>query len=105
MAIHCMLSGLAPLPEERHMRSIDIHAHLVPGATWRAAAAGTEWHGYRHEPSDGLGVFVGGESRIGFTSPKVRFNAGARLQDQDAQGVGMSGLSIHTPFFGYHTPH
>ena len=86
------------------MRSIDIHAHLVPGAAWRAAAAGKEWHGYRHEPSDGLGVFVGGERRIGFTSPKVRFTADERLQDMDAQGVDMQVLSIHTPFFGYHLP-
>src|SRR5499425_163632 len=104
MAIHCMLSGRAPLPEESHMRSIDIHAHLVPGAAWRAAAAGKEWHGYRHEPSDGLGVFVGGERRIGFTSPKVRFTADERLKDMDAQGMDMQVLSIHTPFFGYHLP-
>jgi len=86
------------------MRSIDIHAHLVPGAVWRAAAAGKDWYSYRHEPGDGHGVFVGGGRRIGFTSPKVRFTADERLRDMDAQGVDMQVLSIHTPFFGYHLP-
>ena len=86
------------------MRSIDIHAHLVPGGAWRAAAAGKDWHGYRHEPGDGPGVFVGGGRRIGFTSPKVRFTPEERLADMDGQGVDMQVLSIHTPFFGYHLP-
>jgi aminocarboxymuconate-semialdehyde decarboxylase len=86
------------------MRSIDIHAHLVPATAWRAVAAGTDWHGYRHEPGDGPGLFVGGGRRIGFTSPKVRFTPEERLQDMDAQGVDMQVLSIHTPFFGYHLP-
>src|SRR5215468_3286529 len=99
-----MLSGLAPSPEEDCMRSIDIHAHLVPGGAWRAAAAGKDWHGYRHEPGDGPGVFVGGGRRIGFTSPKVRFTPEERLADMDGQGVDMQVLSIHTPFFGYHLP-
>src|SRR5262249_18197511 len=99
-----MLSGLAPSPEEDCMRSIDIHAHLVPGGAWRAAAAGKDWHGYRDERGDGLGVFVGGGRRIGFTSPKVRFTPEERLADMDGQGVDMQVLSIHTPFFGYHLP-
>src|SRR5215475_8276847 len=99
-----MLSGLAPSPEEDFMRSIDIHAHLVPGGAWRAAEAGKDWHGYRHESGDGPGVFVGGGRRIGFTSPKVRFTPEERLADMDGQGVDMQVLSIHTPFFGYHLP-
>jgi hypothetical protein len=32
------------------MRTIDIHAHLVPRSLWRAADAGTDWYGFRHEP-------------------------------------------------------
>ena len=86
------------------MRSIDIHAHLVPGGAWRAAAAGKDWHGYRHESGDEPGVFVGGGRRVGFTSPKVRFTPEERLADMDGQGVDMQVLSIHTPFFGYHLP-
>ena len=42
------------------MKTIDIHAHLVPRSLWQAADAGREWHGYRHEPGDGLGAMVGG---------------------------------------------
>jgi len=84
------------------MRSIDIHAHLVPASAWRAAAAGKEWYGYRYDQGEGVGSFVGGGRRIGFSSPKVRFTVEERLEDMDAQGVDVQVLSIHTPFFGYH---
>ena len=84
------------------MRTIDIHAHLVPQSLWRAADAGQEWHGFRHEPGEGVGVVVGGGKRHGFVSPKVRFTPEERLQDMDAQGVDVQVISIHTPLFGYH---
>ena len=85
------------------MKSIDIHAHLVPASLWRAAEAGREWHGFRHEPGDGLGTFLGTNGkRTGFTSPKVRLTPEERLADMDAQGVDMQVVSIHTPLFGYH---
>jgi aminocarboxymuconate-semialdehyde decarboxylase len=85
------------------MRSIDIHAHVVPRAVWQAAETGRDWHGFRHQGGDGLGTFLGGNGkRTGFTSPKVRFTPEERLADMDAQGVDVQVLSIHTPFFGYH---
>lgn len=84
------------------MRTIDIHAHVVPRALWEAADARREWHGYRHEPGDGIGTFVTGGMRIAFSSPKVRFPPEERLRDMDAQGVDVQVLSLHTPFFGYH---
>jgi aminocarboxymuconate-semialdehyde decarboxylase len=84
------------------MRTIDIHAHVVPRSLWQAAEAGREWYGFRHEGGEGLGTFVGGGKRTGFTSPKVRFTPEERLADMDAQGVDVQVLSIHTPFFGYH---
>jgi len=84
------------------MRTIDIHAHLVPQSLWRAAAAGKEWHGFRHEPGEGVGVVVGGGKRSAFASPKVRFTTEERLKDMDAQGVHVQVVSIHTPLFGYH---
>ena len=83
------------------MRTIDIHAHLVPQSLWRAADAGQEWHGFRHEAGEGVGVIVGGGKRHGFVSPKVRFTPEERLHDMDAQGVDVQVISIHTPFFGY----
>jgi predicted TIM-barrel fold metal-dependent hydrolase len=84
------------------MRTIDIHAHLVPQSLWRAAEAGVPWHGHRHEPGDGLGTVVGGGRRIQFNSPKVRLTPEERLADMDAQGVDVQVISIHTPLFGYH---
>ena len=84
------------------MKTIDIHAHLVPRSLWQAAGAGREWYGYRHEPGEGLGAMLGGGRRITFASPKVRFTPEERLKDMDSQGVDVQVVSIHTPFFGYH---
>ena len=84
------------------MKTIDIHAHVVPGSLWKAIDAKTEWHGFRHEAGEGLGTVVGGGMRTGFTSPKVRYTVEERLKDMDAQRVDVQVLSIHTPFIGYH---
>ena len=84
------------------MKSIDIHAHLVPRSLWKAVEAKSEWHGFRHEPGDGLGGMVGGGAHTSFTSPKLRFTPEERLKDMDAQGTDVQVVSIHTPFFGYH---
>ena len=84
------------------MRTIDIHAHLVPKMLWQAAEAKRDWYGFRHEPGEGLGSFVGNGKRTQFSSPKVRLTPEERLKDMDAQGVDVHVISIHTPFFGYH---
>jgi aminocarboxymuconate-semialdehyde decarboxylase len=80
------------------MKSIDIHAHLVPRSLLQAADAGREWYGFR--PEDG--TIVGNGKRTSFSSPKVRFTPEERIKDMDAQGVDVQVVSIHTPFFGYH---
>ncbi|HEV8473347.1 MAG TPA: amidohydrolase family protein [Methylomirabilota bacterium] len=84
------------------MRTIDIHAHLVPQSLWRAVAEGREWHGFRHRPGEGLGTMEANGKRTAFNSPKVRFTPEERIADMDAQGVDMQVVSIHTPFFGHH---
>ena len=84
------------------MRTIDIHAHVVPRGLWQAAEARRDWHGYRHEGGEGLGTVLGNGKRTAFSSPKVLFTPEERLQDMDTQGVDVQVLSIHTPFFGYH---
>ncbi len=85
------------------MKTIDIHAHLVPRSLWQAAEARREWYGFRHEPGEGVGTFLGTDGRrSGFVSPKVRFTPEERLRDMDAQGVDTQVVSIHTPLFGYH---
>ena len=84
------------------MKTIDIHAHLVPGSLWKAADAQQEWYGFRHEPGPVAGTVIGGGMRTDLTSPKVRYTPQERMKDMDAQGVDVQVLSIHTPFFGYH---
>ena len=61
------------------MRSIDIHAHLMPQCLWRTVDAGNAWHGIRYEPGDGPGVVVNQEKRIAIT-PKLRFTPEERIQ-------------------------
>ena len=41
------------------MRTIDIHAALVPGLCGKPPRRRRDWHGFRHEPGDGLGTVVG----------------------------------------------
>jgi aminocarboxymuconate-semialdehyde decarboxylase len=85
------------------MKSIDIHAHLVPHSLWSAVEAQREWHTFRHQPGDGLGTVIDTLGRrTGFSSPKVKFTTRERLQDMDAQGVDVQVVSIHTPLMGYH---
>ena len=84
------------------MKTIDIHAHLVPRSLWKAVDAQAEWYGFRHEPGPVAGTMVGGGMRTALTSHKVRYTPEERLKDMDAQGVDVQVLSVHTPFFGYH---
>jgi aminocarboxymuconate-semialdehyde decarboxylase len=83
------------------MRSIDIHAHLVPQCLWRVVDAGQAWHGLRHEAGQGLGALVRPGKRIAVQTPKLRFTPEERLQDMDAQQTDVQVVSIHTPLFGY----
>ena len=84
------------------MKSIDVHAHVVPRSLWDAVEARKEWYGFCHQPGEGLGSVVGNGKHTGFTSPKVRYTPEERIKDMDAQGTDVQVLSIHTPFFGYH---
>jgi aminocarboxymuconate-semialdehyde decarboxylase len=85
------------------MKTIDIHAHLVPRGIWEAAKGKRDWYGFRHEAGDGLGTVTGTNGkRMTFNSPKVIFTPEERLKDMDAQKVDVQVVSIHTPFFGHH---
>ena len=46
------------------MRTIDIHAHLMPQCLWKTVDAGQSWHGSRYEPGAGLGAVVRDGKRI-----------------------------------------
>jgi aminocarboxymuconate-semialdehyde decarboxylase len=84
------------------MRSIDIHAHLMPQGMWWTMSAGNAWYGMRYEPGGSAGFIVSRGKRSPLPSPKLRFTPEERLQDMDVQGVDMQVVSIHTPFFSYH---
>jgi aminocarboxymuconate-semialdehyde decarboxylase len=84
------------------MRSIDVHAHIVPDSLWKAIEGKADWHGYRHAPGQGHGGVVGGGMTTYFTTPKIRFSVEERLKDMDEQKVDMQVLSLHTPLVGYH---
>jgi aminocarboxymuconate-semialdehyde decarboxylase len=84
------------------MRSIDIHAHLMPQCLWQTVMAGKEWYGMRYEAGEGAGVLVSQGRRSVVPSPKLRFTPEERIKDMDAQGTDVQVISIHTPLFGYH---
>jgi aminocarboxymuconate-semialdehyde decarboxylase len=83
------------------MKTIDIHAHMVPRSLWQAVAAKQEWYGYRDHGGNGERI-IGNGLVTTFTSDKVRYTPEQRLQDMDAQNIDLQVVSIHTPFFGYH---
>ena len=84
------------------MRSIDIHAHLMPQCLWQTVATGRDWYGTRYEPGDGLGFTVTQGKRSRVPTPKVRFTPEERLSDMDSQGVDVQVVSIHMPLVSYH---
>jgi len=84
------------------MRSVDIHAHVVPQALWRAALGGREWYGTRYEAGQGAAFFTSAGKRNRVPLPKARFTPEERLADMDAEGTDMQVLSIHMPLVGYH---
>ena len=86
------------------MKTIDIHAHIIPNSFWRAIDDKKEWYGFKHEPGEGLGAVVGCGMRTTFTTPKVRYTLEQRIKDMDEQKVDVQVLSIHTPFVGYQLP-
>jgi aminocarboxymuconate-semialdehyde decarboxylase len=84
------------------MRTIDVHAHLVPQALWKAVDAGAAWHGVRAVPGAGRRLVTSAGRAVPLASDKVRLTPEERLRDMDAQGVDMQVVSVHTPLFGYH---
>ena len=84
------------------MRTIDIHAHLLPQCAWRAFDAGQDWYGFRYEADQGLGTTVSSVRRDGIPTPKLRFTPEERIKDMDEQGVDVHVVSMATAWFGYH---
>ena len=83
------------------MRSIDIHAHMVPQTVWRALDSGENWHGMYYD-SDNRNSLCVQPGRSIAIPPKLRFTPEERIRDMDEQGTDVQLVSIHTPLFGYH---
>ena len=86
------------------MRTIDIHAHLMPQCFWQAVANGGDWYGMTFEPEPGNGVTVSDGKRDAVTNPMLRSTPEERIADMDRQGVDVHLVSVATPMFGYHLP-
>ena len=83
------------------MRTIDVHAHLMPQCLWRTVDGGGSWYGTRFESGPGLGATVTNGRRSRVPNAKVRFTPEERLRDMDALRIDTQVVSIHTPLFGY----
>ena len=84
------------------MRTIDVHAHLLPQCAWRAFDAGQEWYGFRYEAGSGLGSTVSPVRRDAIPTAKLRFTPEERIQDMDQLGVDVHVVSMATAWFGHH---
>ena len=84
------------------MRSIDIHAHLVPQCLWRTVDAGGDWYGIHYHTAEKNSLFILEGKIGGIQTPKVRFTPEERLKDMDEQDTEVQVVSIHTQILGYH---
>ncbi|MFQ5861332.1 MAG: amidohydrolase family protein [Dehalococcoidia bacterium] len=84
------------------MRSIDVHAHLVPQCLWRAINAGKDWYGaYYEKGEEGQDFLVVRGRRQGPERPKVKYTPEERIKDMDAIGTDVHVVSIAPPLFNY----
>lgn len=82
-----------------NVRSIDIHAHLVPDCMLRVLGRGQAWHGIRGErDSRGSLVFEMAGQKMPLLS-KLDWKGPQRLADMDALGVDVQVVST---FVGYY---
>jgi aminocarboxymuconate-semialdehyde decarboxylase len=86
------------------MRTIDIHAHLMPQCFWNTVNGGGEWYGVTYQPGDGQGFTMSRGRRDPLTTLKLKGTPEERLKDMDEQGIDVQVVSIATPLFGYHLP-
>ncbi len=84
------------------MRSIDVHAHLVPQCLLNAVDSGGEWHGLHLENGQGPGQLVGHGRHIPLAPAQLRFSPEERIREMDQIGTDVQVVSIHMPLVGYH---
>ena len=82
------------------MRSIDIHAHIVPAALSQLKEDG-DWHGYTVEKAGpGRDYLVRG-TKQGWLQPRLLWGPDERLADMDSLGVDVHVLSIWVGLYSY----
>jgi aminocarboxymuconate-semialdehyde decarboxylase len=84
------------------MRTIDMHAHLMPPQFWQTVDQGQPWYGVRYEQAADRGWTVSPAGRNPVLTPKLRFTPEERLRDMDEQKVDVQVISVATPLFGYY---
>ena len=73
------------------MKSIDVHAHVVPRSLWDAVEARKEWYGFCHEPGEGLGSVVGERQAHGLYFAQGALHAGRAAEGHGRAGHGRAG--------------
>ena len=84
------------------MRSIDIHAHIVPGQPLELKE-GHNWHGFTLERNGDQATIVRGDVRYSLL-PQLMFSPEQRLAEMDSLGVGVHVLSQWTRLYNYDLP-
>lgn len=83
------------------MRTIDVHAHYLPGCVYRTTKSGKEWHGLTlEEDAEGHQYLIRGQKSHELT-PKVNWDIVQRLRVMDSMGVDMHVLSIRNFLYNY----
>jgi hypothetical protein len=83
------------------MRSIDIHAHLMPHGMLQTLYRGDTWHGVSGERNAQGRLVYGLGGRRQALTPQFAWNTAQRLADMDSLGVDMQVVST---FIGYYQP-
>ena len=81
------------------MRSIDIHAHLMPHCMLETLYRGEAWHGVTGRRDAGGQLLYGLGDRVQALSPAFAWNTEQRLADMDSLGVDVHVVST---FVGYY---
>ncbi len=84
------------------MRSIDIHAHIVPGNAVDLQNGG-EWHGYTMLEDSGR-TFLLRDGKRFWLHPKFLMTPEQRLEEMDSIGVDVHVLSTWTQLYNYDLP-
>ena len=83
------------------MRSIDVHAHLVPKRCLDAFQAGNDWHGVTLGKDDkGINI-INNRSQRWRLDGRLQWGPEERICDMDSLGVDMQVVSVYPLLYSY----